>query len=248
MPAVSACPKCGQYVTIPNDVLPAEQVRCPHCAAAFPLEDASGDPPPALIRVAAPDEEAAELIVGETDDEAADLVVDEEIPALGAVGDEADEGPWAKATADHEPSDAEAVLDEPSLYDIRPPDGESADEQADEHADAAEEPAIAAVYAEAFDFTPRDRNEDDSTAALAARLRQNAEKHSMFGELVKIVLGGVVGLAIGYYLLNFFGGQQFDRLPLYLPGCPHTYHHWPGGENGDKSNYEPPLSVLRLLQ
>lgn len=220
MPAVSACPKCGQYVTIPNDVAPAEQVRCPHCAAAFPLQDASGDPPPALIRVAAPDEEAAEWMVGETDDEAADLVVDEEIPALGAVGDEADEGPWAQQTADHEPSDAEAAV-----YDVRPPDGQSVDE----NADGAEESAIAAVYAEAFDFTPRDRNDDDSAAAVAARLRQEAGRHGMFGELVKIILGGIVGMAIAYYLLNFFGGPRFDRLPIYLPGCPHTYHHWPGG-------------------
>jgi hypothetical protein len=238
MPAVSPCPKCGQYVTISDDVASAAQVRCPHCAVEFPLQEVSGDPPPALIPVVPTGEEVASLNVGETDDEAADLVTDEEIPALESAGDRSDEGYWGEAAADHEPVGGEAVGEGLSTYGVRPPDGEPIDEDADRSG----EPGIAPVYAEAFDFVPRDLAEGDSAAAVAARLRQDAGRHSMFGELVKVILGGFVGLAIGYYLLNFLGGERFDRLGIYLPGCPHTYHHWPADEgdasgNGDKSNY-----------
>ena len=165
---------------------------------------------------------SASLIVGETDEEAADLDRrrDEEIAALGRRSvTRRTRGLGRKRRL------TTSRWSRGAVYDIRSPDGESVDE----HIDAAEEPAIAAVYAEAFDFTPRDRNEDDSAAAVAARLRQDSERHSMFGELVKVVLGGVVGLAIGYYLLNFFGGPTIRLLSLYLPGCPHTYHHWPAG-------------------
>ena len=144
------------------------------------------------------------------------------LPALGAVGDEAEERPPAEAAADHEPVAEGQTADEPSVHDIGPPDNEQ-----------AEESGIAAVYAEAFDFVPRDRAEGDSAAALAARLRQDARRHSMFGEFVKIILGGIAGLVIGYYLLNYFGGERFDRLRVYLPGCPHTYQHWPFGEGGE---------------
>ena len=36
-----------------------------------------------------------------------------------------------------------------------------------------------------------------------------------------------MGLAIAYYAMNFFWGPRFDMLSVYLPGCPHTYRHWP---------------------
>ncbi|MBN1911653.1 MAG: hypothetical protein JW818_18065 [Pirellulales bacterium] len=85
-----------------------------------------------------------------------------------------------------------------------------------------------------FDFVP-DANDDsdDSAAAVAARLRKGGKRGSVLREIVKIVLGGVAGLAIGYYGLNYYQGAQCDWLGIYLPGCPHTYHHWPGPNSAD---------------
>lgn len=42
----------------------------------------------------------------------------------------------------------------------------------------------------------------------------------LVGQLVGVVGGGVLGLAIGYYLLNWIGGPQFNFLDIPLPGLP----------------------------
>ena len=81
---------------------------------------------------------------------------------------------------------------------------------------------------EVFDLArPDEEPVDDSIRATAVRLRKSAKDKSLSRELFGVVVGGVVGLAIAYYLLNFFGGAQFDKLRVYLPGCPHTYDNWP---------------------
>ena len=50
---------------------------------------------------------------------------------------------------------------------------------------------------------------------------------SAASQLVGVIVGGVMGLAIGYYLLNYFGGPSFNWLKIPLPGIPHTQ---PGAE------------------
>lgn len=40
------------------------------------------------------------------------------------------------------------------------------------------------------------------------------------GQLIGVVGGGILGVAIGYYLLNWWGGPQFNFLDLPLPGLP----------------------------
>jgi len=40
------------------------------------------------------------------------------------------------------------------------------------------------------------------------------------GQLIGVVGGGILGLAIGYYLLNWWGGPQFNFLEIPLPGLP----------------------------
>ncbi|GAB6165949.1 hypothetical protein JCM19992_19490 [Thermostilla marina] len=68
--------------------------------------------------------------------------------------------------------------------------------------------------------------EDSSNGVSVARTRVRKEK-PIWGELIKIVLGGIVGLAIGYYLINFLFGARCDVLKVPLPGVPHTYTHCP---------------------
>lgn len=50
---------------------------------------------------------------------------------------------------------------------------------------------------------------------------------SAAGQLVGVIVGGLMGLAIGYYLLNYLGGPSFNWLKIPLPGIPHTQ---PGAE------------------
>jgi hypothetical protein len=45
---------------------------------------------------------------------------------------------------------------------------------------------------------------------------------SMMGHLIGLLGGGALGLVAGYYLLNWFGGPQFNVLEIPLPGIPHT--------------------------
>lgn len=59
------------------------------------------------------------------------------------------------------------------------------------------------------------------------RLKGNGKKKSLLRELMGIVLGGLGGLLIAYYALNWFGGPQYDFANLPLPGVRHTYQHAP---------------------
>ena len=45
---------------------------------------------------------------------------------------------------------------------------------------------------------------------------------SLMGHLIGLLGGGALGLVAGYYLLNWFGGPQFNVLEIPLPGIPNT--------------------------
>ncbi|MBC7353229.1 MAG: hypothetical protein H5U08_12780 [Thermogutta sp.] len=68
---------------------------------------------------------------------------------------------------------------------------------------------------------------DEKQLDYRERVRKSRPQKSLLGEIVGIVLGGIGGLLIAYYALNFFGGKQYDFANIPLPGIPHTYHHAP---------------------
>lgn len=68
---------------------------------------------------------------------------------------------------------------------------------------------------------------DEKQLDYRERVRKGRPQKSLLGEIVGIVLGGIGGLLIAYYALNFFGGKQYDFANIPLPGIPHTYHHAP---------------------
>lgn len=65
------------------------------------------------------------------------------------------------------------------------------------------------------------------TTSVRSRLQGNGRKKSLLRELLGIVLGGLGGLLIAYYALNWFGGPQYDFASIPLPGVKHTYRHAP---------------------
>jgi hypothetical protein len=88
--------------------------------------------------------------------------------------------------------------------------------------------AEAEAAAEIFDFSrlAAAGSEGAPGVPISARPRKRAEI-SPVKELVGIVLGGVVGLLIGYYILNIFWGPRYNFLKIYLPGVRHTYKYAP---------------------
>ncbi len=80
----------------------------------------------------------------------------------------------------------------------------------------------------AFAFARHDAEAADATAGVVgARPRRKKRQKSVMRELASWVLGGLGGLFIAYYVLNWWKGEQFDKLPIPLPGVPHTYRHSP---------------------
>jgi len=77
-------------------------------------------------------------------------------------------------------------------------------------------------------------------AGVAAPPRKRNPQASVLRQLVGTVLGGFLGLAIGYYLLNWYFGPRFDFLSIPLPGISHTYRHWPhsGESQADPNDQE----------
>jgi len=77
---------------------------------------------------------------------------------------------------------------------------------------------------EPFVFAASEAAEETS---VRNRLKGNGKKKSLLRELAGIVLGGLGGLLIAYYALNWFGGPQYDFANIPLPGVKHTYRHAP---------------------
>ena len=191
MSVVSRCPKCGQYVTLPPEVSPNATVRCPCCDAEFPLGEAAPAMPPALVPVEAADEEGP------------DLVVDAPMPALN--GTEA-----AGLTVESENA-APADSDEPGTFDIQISEADRKKKR---------RPGPTAVYPDAIDIPAVGQNDMHSAAAIAARLRQNARRDNLSGELVKVVLGGrsrLGGRLLRAKLFRWSPIRQTSDLPAWLP-------------------------------
>jgi carboxypeptidase Taq len=59
-------------------------------------------------------------------------------------------------------------------------------------------------------------------AALRTGPRRQEYQVGVLGNFIGIVVFGFVGLFIGYWLLNFFGGPRFNFLDIWLPFVSHT--------------------------
>ena len=86
------------------------------------------------------------------------------------------------------------------------------------------EPQVAEADAGTFDFAGEESEAEDVSAGAARRKRaQKGVLRTLLGPL----LGGLAGLVIAYYLLNWIRGEAGNFLKIPLPGVPHTYQHSP---------------------
>ena len=73
-----------------------------------------------------------------------------------------------------------------------------------------------------------EEGEGEEVGAGTARLRRKKKKgKSTVRMVLEPIIGGFLGLAVGYYAINYFGGGRFDYLQIYLPGVQHTYEYKP---------------------
>ncbi|MDY0165159.1 MAG: hypothetical protein RBS80_01360 [Thermoguttaceae bacterium] len=285
MVSISKCPRCEQFVSLPDGVDLDAMVRCPLCGAEYALRESL---PPALVPIGglpspiapAP---AIEGEPGETAGAAASTAASEgqelglpEVTETGAETAVAAEGDASLGTSpvpgEVQPDGFAAPLreaPETGELDSTPAETTETPDQQESAATAeGEQPAPGASGGGMFDFlnsggdtavevgTPASGESEsadgptfpmfgsaDAPAAaangarpssIAARPRRRKEKN-VVKEMIGAIIGGFVGLSIGYYGLNYLGGERFDFLNIWLPGVSHTQKHWTGTKGGDEA-------------
>ena len=241
MSHISTCPECAKPVTVPDGLAESAAVRCPVCDAEYPAgvvteptadidgTDDDGDPPPELIPIVPSSESEPESADQETGTPVkcpccnaqfglAEVIVvatgeklgSEAAAVIGSDGSVAPSGEKPGGWPGFGPS---AENHEP--YKIAIDTG------------VEDQPAASG----GFDFKDNEADRRDAMlasamTAAADRRRRDGGKHPL-RLMVEIILGGVAGLAITYYGLNFFGGPRFNYLNVYLPGVAHTVEQRP---------------------
>ena len=89
------------------------------------------------------------------------------------------------------------------------------------------QPQAVTAHAGAFDFAREDAEAEAGPASVASRRPRRRNQKSMAREMAGWVFGGVAGLVIAYYLLNFIRGEAGNFLKIPLPCVSHTYRYSP---------------------
>jgi hypothetical protein len=69
-----------------------------------------------------------------------------------------------------------------------------------------------------------------AVADYRKRVAQQAQRPSALGQMVGILAGGLLGMVMGYWLLNYFGGPRYNFLNVALPWVAHTQKAKPAVE------------------
>jgi hypothetical protein len=207
MSQISTCPCCRLQVSLPQGVSPAARVKCPLCSGEYTLQEALDQVPPMLIildsgPLAVMSEAAieAELDAGSTgmlpQVEFPQSEHEEELPHFADDDDDA-----RVALGDEAPAEDGAMIGGP-LRRVAQDDDFDLDEE-------------------------RDGKRNGVTAKAGRRGHGGGGQRGGgqrggggFGEFVKVIVGAVVGLVIGYYILLLLGRDPMQLKPLvemYLP-------------------------------
>lgn len=205
MASISKCPRCGQSVTIPDGVAAEARVRCPLCSAEYPLGEALAGVPPTLIVVEAPAVVAPPPLPEPVAPPA--VVEAPPLPPLPAP---------PVAVHDHDWMSAEAAATE---------EGEEA------VAESEHEPFDAAAFSGISKEPAAGDDKKPPPGVPRWRARSKRKARNPVKDLIGALVGGFVGLTIGYYLLNWFGGPRFNFLDFDLPFLPSKQSGKPESEN-----------------
>jgi len=216
MSLISSCPKCQKHVTIPEGAAADALVRCPLCHVEFDLGEALALIPPALIVVIAKStNEAGETVLAPPADEV----------GLFAFADE------HELAAEHESLRQPVEFFEDNGEEIA-----TADEEEDAAVfgaitgklPSAEEGAAAKRLPPKLPGVAASDEVDEAGEPVKKKKRRRPRQPHPVRVGIGMMMSGLLAVVVGYYGLNFFGGEQYDIWPIYLPGVPHTYKHWPG--------------------
>ncbi len=228
MSPISTCPRCRLQVSLPERTSPAARVKCPLCSAEYSLQEALDQVPPPLIVLdhgAGPSGavEAAAMsgaAVGAALDAGSTGALPEvEFPDdhLTDIEGEGAEGLAHFADRDGIDDGMEEGGIEGGIDGVDEDDVEGRLALGDETPDESGAMIGGPLRREADDF---ELSHGAASASRAASDRRDRLDHrgSGFAEMIKAVLGAVIGLAIGYYILLWLG-----RDPIQLKPFLHTY-------------------------
>ncbi len=80
-------------------------------------------------------------------------------------------------------------------------------------------------HAERFSFSSVAGETSNGTAATG--VRRTKKQKSLAKEMIGAAFGALLAIPIAYYILNLVAGERWDKVPVPLPFCPHTYDHLP---------------------
>jgi ribosomal protein S27AE len=202
MTSISSCPRCQAAVLIASLDTPSQRLRCPTCHEMFTLDEVLDKcielPPQASLVESNPEPKPAEdrMTLAPTADEPLTL----------------DHGEPVVPTHVEPPPMQEAASADPTPATVAPESAPEEDEyQIAGHAPAPveepQQPASLSGTSGAHQFeTPRRRHRHRKPKPVEV---------GFLGNLVGIVLGGVIGLSLGYWILLWIGGREHDFLEIW---------------------------------
>lgn len=231
MPSISSCPDCHRDLTVPDSESAADVLRCPLCGSEFPAERILADSvrfPPLAIVVRS----GSSLARGDAPATTAETKPSDTSPFSSALAESA-ESITAAETGDASSGDRPAE---------RPPEPEHFDAVVEEDetseslsgldlsritiSQGAASPAASSEAGASDDADAADSESDTGGSEAAATfeaptMRVSTQSRPRSGGLtalivqfVGVVVGGAMGLAIGYYILLWLVGAKADVLEL----------------------------------
>ena len=219
MPTISSCPFCQVKVAVPSGAAPADEVRCPQCQSQFSLAEALDVVLPELIVVRASSIRNLQ-------------------PALVGTATEANGDAWHSDTSFgmpvYRPSgsggfDMNATADENDLADAAssaaaaappvPQVDELLDEQGEEGLDEAwGSPDVAALdelseQSAGMGIDTGAEQLDPAATSIVTKPRKKQKQANVAVEMVKTMLGGLVGLFVAYMIL-MWSLKNWDPLEI----------------------------------
>lgn len=243
MPSICLCPECRERVLVESLADGQLRLRCPHCGSEFQASTVAESAEPAPLWAVPVEDVPVEAVPVEdvlVEDEPAEISSQAELQATVEVVSEAGEHSLAAESA-HEAGNVGESIEAPAEgFDGSEPASSNdfavaADAALARAEAAAAEPATTepatigpdiepwtAPTSEASEFAVEEpvgafsaMGEQANAETASRRARRQQPQVGMIGNLIGVVLGGVVGIGLGYLVLIWIQGREGDFLHLW---------------------------------